>query len=120
MIPSIAMYQLTIKLTVSHLLIHSSISDNSISQKSLVCTEFNSQTVLFDSEIGSYQVPLLRVREDLVAMSMNSYSIFSKALRLEGHHQMVLYHIRTLSEEVLPLCKTEFGLFYSHSPLCWL
>ena len=47
---------LTFQLNISHFFTHkwsnSSISNNSISYKSFVCTRFKSQTVLFDPQIG--------------------------------------------------------------------
>ena len=48
------------------------------------------QLVLFDPQIGPYQVLPLWARVDLGAMVMKGYSAFSKApALLEPHHQIV-------------------------------
>ena len=51
----------------------------------------SSQTVLFDSQIGPYQMLPLRAKVDLWAMTMKGYSAFPKApALLEHHHQILL------------------------------
>ena len=68
----------------------SSISNDSILHKSLVCTQRKCQTVLFDPWIGPYQVLQLRASVDLGAMAMKGYSAFHKApALLEPHHQII-------------------------------
>ena len=61
--------------------------------------------VLFDLEIGPYQVLPLRARVDLGAMSMKRYSTFLKVpVLLESHHQSVYCHIQdTCRARVIPL-----------------
>ena len=83
-------------------------------------TQFKSKTVLFDSEIGPYQVLPLRARVDLEVMAMNVYAAFSKApALLKPHHQIVLCHIQDtrcgesyLSEEMQSV--------YSTAPADWI
>ena len=51
--------------------------------------------VLFNPQIGHYQVLPLRARVDLGAMAMKGYSAFPKApALLEPHHQIVQCHIQ--------------------------
>ena len=51
-------------------------------------------------------------------MVIKGYSLFHKApALLKHHHQIVLYHIRTLVGRVLPFCKDAVGLFCCHSRL---
>ena len=50
---------------------------------SFVFTQFKCQTVLFDPQIGPYQVLPLRVRVNLGAMAMKSYSASPKIALLE-------------------------------------
>ena len=60
---------------------------------SFVCTQFKCQIVLFDPEIGSFQVLSLRVRVDFGAKAMKGYSTFPKASALfEPQHQIYKYH----------------------------
>ena len=62
--------------------------------------------VIFDPEIGPYQVLPLRVRADLGAMTMKGNSAFSKApVLLKPYHQNFACHIRTLVRGDLPLCR---------------
>ena len=83
-------------------------------------THFKYQTVLFDQQIGPYQVLPLQDRVDLGAKAMKGYSIFPKApALLEPHHQIVLCHIlgtywggSYLSAEML--------LVYSAAPFDWV
>ena len=78
---------------------NSLISNNSVKQKSFVCTQFKCQTVLFDPKIGSYQVLQLVARVDPGAMAMKRFSTFPKApALLQPHYQIVLCHIRILVE----------------------
>ena len=56
---------------------------------SFICTQFKSETVLFDPEIGPYLALPLRVRVDIEAMPVNGYSAFPKtSVLLEPHHQI--------------------------------
>ena len=58
--------------------------------KSFVCTHFECQTVLFDSQRGSYQVLSLPARVNLGSVAMKRHSAFPKApALLDSHHQMV-------------------------------
>ena len=51
--------------------------------------------VLFNPQIGPYQVLPRRARVDLAAMAMKGCSIFPKApALLEPHHQIVSCHIQ--------------------------
>ena len=53
------------------------------------------QTVLFDPEIGPYQVLLFQARVGLGVITMKRYSTFPKApALLEPHHQIVSCHIQ--------------------------
>ena len=55
-----------------------------------ISTQFKCQTVLFDPEIGPYQVLALWARVDLGVMTMKGYSVFPKApALLKPHHQIV-------------------------------
>ena len=53
---------------------NSSIADNSIYNKSFVCTQFKYHTVLFNPWIGAYQVLPFWARVELGAMTMKGYS----------------------------------------------
>ena len=69
---------------------NSSISNNPIYCKSLVCTQFTCQTVLFDPLLGPYQLLPLWARVDLGAMARKGCFAFSIARALlEPHHQIV-------------------------------
>ena len=61
-------------------------SNNSVQQKSFVCTQFKCQAVLFDPQIGYYQMQPFRVRVDLGAEAMQQYFTFIKApILLQSH-----------------------------------
>ena len=95
---------------------------------SFVCREFKCQTILFDPQIGPYQVPPIRARVDLRAMVMKGYSAVAVAIIL-----MVIYiaEAMTLHSSKLQqywnltiglfsvICRTLF--FYDVSEtICWL
>ena len=88
---------------------------------SFVCTQFKCQTVLFDPQIGSYQVLPLQARVDLGAMVMKGYSTFPKASALQlPPHQIILGHIQDTCLEgrrVLFLCRDSVGVFSRPSQL---
>ena len=66
-----------------------------LNHQSFVYTQLNDQTVLFDPEIGPYQMLPLRARVNLGAMAMKGYTAFAKASAiLEPHHQIVSCHIQ--------------------------
>ena len=65
------------------------ITNNLIKHQSFVCTQFKCQTVLFDPQIGPYQVLPLQVKVDPGVMAMKVCSIFPKALILAPYHQIV-------------------------------
>ena len=75
--------------------------------------------VLFNPQIGPYQVLPPRARVDLGAMEIMGHTAFPKAPAfLETHHQIVYGHNRTLvSRGVLPHCGGTVGVFYSPSRL---
>ena len=74
----------------SYLFTHSSISNNSIYNKSFVCTQFKISNSSVRTIDRPYPVPPLRARVDLEAMAMKRYSAFSQAQALhEPLHQIV-------------------------------
>ena len=57
---------------------------------SFVCTQFKCQIVLFDPQMGPYQVLSLQVRMGLGVMSVKEYLALPKApALLEPHHKIV-------------------------------
>ena len=62
------------------------ITNNLIKHKSFVYKQFKYRTVLFEPQIGPYQVLPLRVWEDLRAMEMNKYFKLPRAPGLDPHH----------------------------------
>ena len=73
--------------------------------------------VLFNPQIGPYQVLPLRARVDLGAMAMKGYSAFPKApalLEPSPSDCLVSYPGHSLGG-VLPLCREAVGVFYSSS-----
>ena len=67
-----------------------SVSNNLIQHKSFVCSLFNCQAILFDPQIGPYQMLQPRDRVDLVVMAIQGYSTFPRApALLEPRYQMV-------------------------------
>ena len=55
--------------------------------------------VLFNPQIGPYQVPPRRARVDMGAMAMKRCSVFPKApALLEPHHQTLYCHIQDTRE----------------------
>ena len=86
---------LTIQLNVSHLF--TELNDQTVLLQSFVWTQFifkstqiKFQTVLFDPQIGPYQVLPLRARVDLGVMKIKAYSALPKApALLEPHHHIV-------------------------------
>ena len=85
----------------------------------IVWTQFKIQTVLFDPQIGLYQVLSLRARVDLGAMPMKRYFTFPKVPGLELHHQIVKCHIQNTRWGVFLLCRDAVGVFCSSSRLGW-
>ena len=75
--------------------------------------------MLFNTEIGPYQVLPLRARVVLVAMVMKGCSVFLNApASLEPHHQIGKYHIQgTYWGGVLLFCRGAVSVFYNHSQL---
>ena len=77
--------------------------------------------VLFNPEIGPYQVLPLRDRMDLGAIAVKGYSAFPKTpALLEPHHQTVYCHIQDIhwvGWGFLPLCRGAVNVFYSPSRL---
>ena len=66
------------------------ITNKSSKASDIFCTQLNDQTVLFDPQIGPFQVLPLRARVDLGVMAIKRYSTFPKApALLEPHHQIV-------------------------------
>ena len=64
----------------------------------------NHSLVLFDPQIGPYQVLPLWVRADQEVMAMKQYSAFPKApALLEPHHYIVYCNIHDTCWGVLPL-----------------
>ncbi len=75
------------------------------------------QLVIFNKQIGPYQVLPFRARVDPGAMAMKGCSAFPKATAsLEPHHQIIQCHIQdTCWGGVLLLCRVAVGVFYSLS-----
>ena len=89
-----------------------------IFQKSFVCTQFKSQTVLLYQLIGSYKVPPLWTRVDLGAMAIRGTSYFPKHPHYWSLSITLFYIISSsLLGEVLPLCRDAVGVFYNSSRL---
>ena len=74
-------------------------------QFSLSLVKFKCHTLLFDPQIGPYQVLPLLVRVYLRVMEIKGYSAFLKApALLEPHYQVFLYHNQdTRWESLTPL-----------------
>ena len=96
-------------------------TDNSIEHQTFVCTHVNRQTVLFNRNMGPYQVMLHQVREDQGIMMMKEYFTFPKAPGLKLPHQLfsVIFSILvgnmgglTICWEAVSYCPSRLSLWF--------
>ena len=115
---------LTIQLNISHLFTHSWMIKQfyfkQFNSAYIICFHLvwmsnrsilNVKTVLFEPEIGPYQVLRIRVKVDLGATAMKGYTTFLKSPSL------TISRTFTGSVGVLPLCKDAVSVFYCPSQL---